>query len=121
MRYGRAIVVDRLSSLELEPAQPVVYDREIGMRLLYQDPDSGGEHYLVRYPAGLEAGAHRHTAAHTIVVLEGRLAINDQIVGPGSFCHVPAGETMWHAPAEGDSCLFVIVFHGPADVHPLHE
>lgn len=121
MRYGQAIVVDRLSSVELRPSQPVIYDREIGVRLLYEDPDSGAEHYLIRYPAGLEVRAHRHTAAHTIVVLEGRLAVNDQVIGPGSYCHFPPGETMWHAPADGGTCLFVTIFDGPQDVQPIEE
>jgi quercetin dioxygenase-like cupin family protein len=121
LHHGRAIVVDDLASVELGPARPIVYDRDIGMRLLYEDPESGEEHYLVGYPAGLGAGPHRHTAAHTIVVLEGRLEVNDQVVGPGAYCHFPAGEVMRHAPAEGQSCLFVIIFHGPSDVYPVED
>jgi quercetin dioxygenase-like cupin family protein len=119
MKRGEAIIVDRLGSIETEGARPVIYDREIGMRLLYEDPGSGAEHYLVRYPAGLKAKMHRHTAAQTIVVLEGRLAVNDEIIGPGAYCHFPPGEPMFHAPAGDDSCLFVTVFHGPSDVEPL--
>lgn len=119
MRYGRAIVVDNLRSAGLEPSRSVIYDREIGLRRLYEDPGSGAEHYLIRYPAGLRTRVHRHTAAHTIVVLEGRLAVNDQVIGPGSYCHFPAGETMWHAPADGGDCLFVIIFDGPVDVQPV--
>lgn len=121
MGYGRAIIVDGLRSLELGRSQPVVYDREIGLRLLYQDPDSGAEHYLIRYPPGLRARPHRHTAAHTIVVLEGRLEVNDQVIGPGAYCHFPAGETMRHAPANDASCLFVTMFDGPFDVEPIDE
>jgi quercetin dioxygenase-like cupin family protein len=120
MKYGRAIIVDGLRSLELEPARPVIYDRDIAMRLLYQDPGSGEEHYLVRYPAGLRARAHRHTVAHTIVVLEGRLRVNGEIIGPGAYCHFPPGETMQHAP-ESEPCLFVTLFHGPFDVHPIDD
>jgi quercetin dioxygenase-like cupin family protein len=121
MQFGRAVVVDQLASVELGPSRSVIYDREIGLRLLYQDPGSGAEHYLIRYPAGLRTRLHRHTAAHTIVVLDGRLQVNDQVVGPGAYCHFPAGETMRHAPVGDDSCLFVIVFDGPVDVQPIEE
>ena len=53
------------------------------------------------------------------MVLDGRLEVNNQVVGPGAYCHFPPGETMRHAPADGDSCLFVIIFDGPVDVQPL--
>jgi quercetin dioxygenase-like cupin family protein len=119
MPFGRAVIVGGLGSVELEPSRSVIYDREIGLRLLYQDPDSAAEHYLIRYPAGLRTRLHRHTAAHTIVVLDGRLEVNDQVIGPGSYCHFPPGEAMRHAPAAGGSCLFVIIFHGPVDVEPI--
>jgi quercetin dioxygenase-like cupin family protein len=121
MGYGRAVIVDGLLSVELEPDQSVIYDRDIDLRLLYRDPDTGAVHYLIRYPVGLRTKLHRHTAAHTIVVLEGRLEVNGQLVGPGAYCHFPAGEAMRHAPAEGTSCLFITVFDGPVDVHPIGE
>jgi quercetin dioxygenase-like cupin family protein len=121
MEYGRATIVDGLMSLQLGRSQPVIYDREIGLRLLYRDPESGAEHYLVRYPAGLKAGAHRHTAAHTVVVLDGRLEVNGRIIGPGAYCHFPPGVTMQHAPADEHSCVFVTIFHGPFDVQPVEE
>jgi quercetin dioxygenase-like cupin family protein len=121
MEYGKAIVFDDLDSLEMRQSQIVVYDREIGVRLLYEDPQSGAEHYLIRYPAGLKAQFHRHTAAHTIFVIEGRLAVNDQVVGPGAYCHFPPGETMFHAPAGDEGCLFINIFHGPSDVEPVDQ
>ena len=121
MRYGPAIVVDDLASIELGRAQPPIYDREIGLRLLYRDPGSGAEHYLARYPTGLRTRVHRHTVAQTIVVLEGRLEVNGEVVGPGAFCHFPPGAAMRHAPAGEDGCLFVTVFHGPFDVVPLAD
>jgi len=99
--------------------QPAIYDQDIGLRLLYEDPDSGEEHCLGRYPPKLEARAHRHTAAHTILVLDGRLRINDQVIGPGAYCHVPAGEAMRHTSAGDGPCLFVIIFHGAFDVEPI--
>lgn len=116
---GAAVIVDDLAGLELRETSQPVYDRPFELRLLYKDPRSGVEHYLVRYPAGLVAQWHRHTAAHTIVVLAGELEANGQRVGPGSYCHFPAGEPMHHAPASGASCLFVILFDGPFDVEPV--
>jgi quercetin dioxygenase-like cupin family protein len=119
MDYGEAIVFDGLASMEIVESHPAIYDRPIGLRLLYEDPDSGAEHFLIRYPAGLTEQLHRHTAAHTIVLLEGRLRINDQVVGPGAYCHFPAGEPMLHAPAGEGGCLFINIFHGPFDVESL--
>jgi hypothetical protein len=55
------------------------------------------------------------------VVLEGRLEVNNEVIGPGAYCHFPPGEMMRHAPAEGDSCLFVTIFDGPFDVQPIDE
>ena len=105
MESRRAVIVDRLQSVEMERSRPVIYDRDIELRLLYRDPEAGEEHYVVRYPAGLKARAHRHTAAHTIVVLEGRLRVNNQVIGPGAYCHFPAREVMTHAPADGEACV----------------
>jgi len=121
MDYGRAVIVDGLGSVGLEASRSVIYDREIGLRLLFEDPGSGAEHYLIRYPAGLRTRRHRHSAAHTIVVLDGRLEVNGHLVGPGAYCHFPAGEAMRHAPADGAACLFVIIFDGPVDVQPLDD
>lgn len=116
---AQAVVVDRLHGVDLETSQPVIYDRPIGLRLLHQDATSGAEHYLIRYPAGLTAQWHRHTAAHTIIVLDGRLETNGKVVGPGSYCHFPAGVAMHHAPAGGGSCLLLVIFDGPFDVQAL--
>jgi quercetin dioxygenase-like cupin family protein len=93
---------DDLSALQLEERTIAVYDRPIWLRLLYEDPISGEEHYLVRYDAGTTARWHRHTAAHTIVVLSGRLRVNGKEIGPLSYCHYAPGEPMRHEPA-GDA------------------
>ena len=119
MGPGTTPIVDGLARIELEPSRPVIYDRDIGLRLLYGDPRTGAEHYLVRYPAGLKAERHRHTAAQTIVILEGELEVNGEVIGPGAYAHLPAGEPMHHAPAGDTPCLFVTIFDGPFDVEPV--
>ena len=95
-KLSRAVIADALASAELRPSQLEIYDRPIGVRLLYRDPDTEAEHYLIRYPGDLTARVHRHTAAQTIVVLDGRLTVNGAVIGPGSYCHFPAGEPMHH-------------------------
>ena len=110
------LAVDQLATLELRQSRLEVYDRPIGVRLLHRDPLTGGDHYLIRYPPGLKAQRHRHSAAHTFVVLEGMLEANGQELSPGSYCHFPAGSVMHHAPASDGGCLFVAIFDGPQDV-----
>jgi quercetin dioxygenase-like cupin family protein len=119
-----AIVVDQLRSLELHApgaAAAAVYDRPIGLRLLYEDPVSGQEHYVVRYPQGLKGRRHRHSQAHTIIVLEGQLEANGQLIGPGAYAHFPAGEPMQHQATEDAACLFVLIFDGAFDVELVDD
>jgi quercetin dioxygenase-like cupin family protein len=116
-----AVFVPDLLDAELEPAQPSIYDTPIGLRELFIDPDSGEEHYLVRYPQGMTAARHHHSVAHTIIVLDGVLSANGHLLGPGSYCHFPAGTSMRHEPADGNHCRFVTIFHGPFDVFPEED
>ena len=122
MAFGNAIIVGDPHAVELRPASPdaaAIYDREIALGLLYEDKDSGEEHYVVRYPAGVRGRVHTHTAAHTIVVLEGSLYANGHVIGPGSYAHFPAGEPMQHQSGGDGDCLFVLLFHGPFDVNAV--
>lgn len=124
MKLGLATIIDNLRSFDLRPPSPAasaIYDREIGLGLLLEDPASGEEHYVVRYPAGVKGRVHTHTAAHTIVVLEGRLYANGQVIGPGAYAHFPGGEPMQHQATDGGPCLFVLLFHGPFDVEVVEE
>ena len=120
MTPGKATIVGDPRSVEMRPPgadAAAVYDREILLGLLYEDPASGEEHYVVRYPAGVKCRMHTHSSAHTMVVLEGRLTANGQVIGPGGYAHFPAGQPMQHQSTEDAECLFVLLFHGPFDVH----
>lgn len=48
MNTPSAILLDRLTSLDLDQSQPEIYDRPIQLRLLYQDP---GQHplFVIRF------------------------------------------------------------------------
>jgi quercetin dioxygenase-like cupin family protein len=115
------VLLDQLATSELRESQPEIYDRPIGVRLLYRNPDTGAEHYLIRYRAGLQVKWHRHSAAHTFIVLEGALEANGRRFGAGSYCHFPAGTVMHHAPSRDEDCLFVAIFDGPQDVQLAHH
>lgn len=119
VQVGEALVVGDLLALGTEPSQPEIYDRPVGVRLLHEDPRTGAEHWLVRYPAGLVERWHRHSAAHTVVVLEGALDVDGVRVGVGGWCHFPAGSAMHHVPADGGGCTLITVFDGPFDVEAL--
>jgi quercetin dioxygenase-like cupin family protein len=124
MNDGAAIIVGELASLELqEPSSTAaaVYNQPIGLRLLHEEPGGGEEHYLVRYPAGLRGRRHQHTAAHTIIVLDGQLDADGTVIGPGSYAHFPGGQPMRHQAAGDVSCMFVVLFHGPFDVKLVND
>ena len=124
VELGNAVIIDNLAAVALdEPgeAAAAVYDQPIGLRLLYEDPESGQEHYLVRYPAGVKGRVHRHSAAHTIVVLDGMLDANGTVIGPGAYAHFPARQPMRHEAAGNGTCLFVLIFHAPFDVEVLDD
>jgi quercetin dioxygenase-like cupin family protein len=124
MEYGKAVIAERLSALEFrEPSGNAaeVYDQPIGLHLLFADPESGAEHYVVRYPAGIRCRAHTHAAAHTMVVLDGWLEANGRVIGPGSCAHFPANESMRHQAAGDAPCHFILILDGPFDVTILEE
>jgi quercetin dioxygenase-like cupin family protein len=110
------LIVRDLAALELPQRKLDPYDRPIGLLLVHEDAESGVEIYVVEYPAGMLATWHRHPSAHTMLVLEGELEVNGQIIGPGALCRYPADTPMHHAPAGDGPCRFVIVFEGSSDV-----
>ena len=115
------MVVRDLVGLDLPQRTLSAYDRPIGLHLLHEDPDSGVELYVVEYAPGTSAAWHRHSVAHTIVILEGRLEVNGVSIGPGDLCRYPAGMRMKHQPSAGSGCRFLIVFEGTSDVTLLED
>lgn len=89
------------------------FNEKIGRALyrknLIEDPDSGMEIRLVRYPAGIINPWHTHPCAHGMYVLEGRLVTHAGNYGPGNFVWFPEGTTMEHgASADGDVVVLFI-------------
>jgi quercetin dioxygenase-like cupin family protein len=76
---------------------------------LVEDPETGMEIRLVKYPAGVINSLHVHTCAHGMYVLEGTLVTNAGTYGPGHFVWFPTGIEMEHgATAEADVTVLFI-------------
>ena len=88
---------------------------------LMEDPDTGMEVRLVRYPAGVINALHTHPCAHGMYVLEGTLQTNEGTFGPGSFVWFPQGMEMEHgATGDGDVTVLFIT-NKPFEIHYLGE
>jgi quercetin dioxygenase-like cupin family protein len=97
------------------------FNEKIGRALyrknLIEDPDTGMEIRLVRYPAGVINPLHTHPCAHGMFVLEGTLVTHDGTYGPGHFVWFPEGTIMEHgAGAEGDVTVLFIT-NKPFEIH----
>jgi quercetin dioxygenase-like cupin family protein len=76
---------------------------------LLQDPDTGMEIKVLRYPAGFTTTWHTHHCAHGMYVLEGTLVTHAGTFGPGGFVWFPEGMRMEHgATAETDVVMLFI-------------
>ena len=97
------------------------FNEKIGAALyrknLIEDPETGMEVRLVRYPAGIVNPLHTHPCAHGMYVLEGTLLTHDGRYGPGHFVWFPERLEMEHgASAEGDVTVLFIT-NKPFEIH----
>ena len=81
--------------------------RSLYRKNLMEDPDTGMEVRLVRYPAGIINPSHTHPCAHGMYVLEGTLVTHSGAFGPGHFVWFPEGTVMEHG-ASADSDVTVL-------------
>jgi anti-sigma factor ChrR (cupin superfamily) len=109
MKLGSPIIFN-VEDVEFETVKLEWYPKSIEIKMLYTDPDSGAPHAVIRYPAGLNAPAHRHNCAHTIFVLEGTLLINGSRYGSGTYAHFPKGESMIHTTPDDSTCTMLFFF-----------
>ena len=83
--------------------------RALYRKPLLQDPDTGMEILVVRYPAGVTIPWHTHPCAHGMYILDGTLVTHAGSFGPGSFVWFPEGMEMSHgATAESDVTMLFI-------------
>ena len=89
------------------------FNERIGKSLfrknLFEDPDTGAEIRLVRYPRGIINPSHTHPCGHGMYVLAGTLVTHRGSYGAGTFVWFPEGDQMEHgASADGDVTVLFI-------------
>jgi quercetin dioxygenase-like cupin family protein len=86
-------------------------------KLLLQDPDTGMEVRMVRYPAGFMATWHTHPCAHGMYVLEGTLVTHQGNFGPGSFVWFPEGLLMEHGASAATDVVALFITNKKFEIH----
>ena len=90
-------------------------------KLLLQDPDTGMEIRLVRYPAGFTTPWHTHSCAHGMYVLEGTLVTHKGSYGPGAFVWFPEGMLMEHGATANTDVVVLFITNKKFDIHFLEK
>jgi quercetin dioxygenase-like cupin family protein len=90
-------------------------------KLLLQDPDTGMEIRLVRYPAGFVTTWHTHSCAHGMHVLEGTLVTHGGRLGPGGFVWFPEGIPMEHGATAETDAVVLFITNKKFDIHFLEK
>lgn len=82
--------------------------------VLWGDPNSGGEHALLRkFPAGFAPRPHAHPSTESVVVISGQIIVQHEggeqkVLGPGSYSEIPANMVHSVRCASTEDCLFVL-------------
>lgn len=84
---------------------------------LVEDPETGMEVRLVRYPAGVINTSHTHPCAHGMYVLEGTLVTNEGTFGPGHFVWFPEGMVMEHGATAGQDVTVLFITNKRFEIH----
>lgn len=88
-------------------ATPTVHNDSDYGKYFYIDPETGVLLKENLYPRGMKTPWHRHTHAHGMYVLAGKIKTNKGLYGPGTFIWWPAGSVAEHgATATEDARMF---------------
>lgn len=95
-----------------EPTGKIVFRKD-----LFNDPETGMEIRLVRYPKGFINPLHTHNCAHGMYVLQGTLQTHEGRYGPGHFVWFPEGNRMEHGATAEEDVTVVFITNKPFDIH----
>lgn len=89
---------------------------------LREDPKTGAVELFARYPAGHVFPAHWHSANERILLIEGRMSIEDsdaqRLIEPGGYAYLPSHQVQGMACVSETRCSFYVFWDGPLDTHP---
>jgi len=83
---------------------------------LLNDPDTGMEVMLVRYPTGVVTPKHTHPCAHGLYVVSGKLYTHDGLYDPGEFVWYPEGVVGEHGATHEGPVTLLFFTNKPFDI-----
>lgn len=116
MKAQEVIAIDT-TIMPWEERYQAILGRSNFRKLLLQDPDTGMEIRLLRYPAGFTATWHTHSCAHGMYVLEGILVTHLGSFGPGGFVWFPEGTVMEHGATSDTDVVMLFITNKKFDIH----
>ncbi len=91
--------------------------------ILREDPGTQSVELLARYPAGHVFPPHWHSSNERVLLLEGRLSIQNEktveYLDPGGFAYLPATQPQKMACVSRTRCSFYVYWDGKLDFHKV--
>lgn len=92
---------------------------------LREDAKSGSVELFARHPAGHVFPPHWHSANERIILIEGRISIEDgsakRFIEPGGYAYLPARQVQKMTCASETRCSFYVFWDAPLDFHPAGQ
>jgi quercetin dioxygenase-like cupin family protein len=92
---------------------------------LREDSKTGATELLVHYPAGHVFVPHWHDANERIILLEGRIAMEEEggkkVLEPGGYAYLPARQVQRMSCVSTTRCSFYVSWDGSPKSHPADK
>ena len=88
---------------------------------LYEDPETGMNFHVRKYPAGFMVTTHVHQCSHGLYVLSGHLKTNTGVYGPGTLIWYPEGIVAEHGATDTEDVVCLFINNKPFQITYLDE
>jgi anti-sigma factor ChrR (cupin superfamily) len=85
--------------------------------VLREDAQTGALELFARYPAGHVFAPHWHSVNERMVLVEGRMLVNNAALEPGGFAYLPAKQVQTMSCVSTSRCVFYVSWDGHLDFH----